>query len=55
MRLVFPLGAEDLDAMILTVGDVYPAVVIDNDVVDDIELAVPGARFAPGKEQPAVG
>ena len=41
--------------MILAVGDVDPAIVVDLDVVDDVELAVPGARFAPREEELAVG
>ena len=55
MGLVFALGAEDLDAVILAVGDVNPAVVVHDDVVHDVELAVAGPRFSPRKEQPAVG
>src|SRR5215213_9550797 len=57
---VIPLGLEStlsvkhLDAMVLTVGNVNPAVLITANVVDDVELARLCAGFAPGEQQPAV-
>ncbi len=57
---VIPLGlettlaVEHLDAVVLAVGNVDPAVLIATDVVDDVELAWLRARFAPREQQPAV-
>ena len=51
----FPSELKTLDAVILAVSDVHPAVVVDFDVVDDVELAVSGPRFAPRELEPAVG
>src|SRR6185436_12043416 len=45
---------EHLDAMVLAIGDVYPALRIAADVVRDVELAGIGTGFAPGKQQLAI-
>src|SRR2546430_6001710 len=37
--LVFAVAVEYLDAMVLAVGDIDPAVGVGSDVVDDVELA----------------
>src|SRR5205085_1275942 len=49
LGLVFAVAVEDLHAMVLTVGDVDPAVGVADDVVRDVELARTGAAFAPGE------
>ena len=47
LRLVPAVAVEDLDAMVLAVGHVHPAVRVAADVVRDVELAGIGARLAP--------
>ena len=47
LRLVFAVAVENLDAMVLTVRDIEPAVGVAADVVDDVELALAGSGFAP--------
>ena len=55
LRLVLAVAVEHLDAVVLAVGDIDPAVGVGDDVVDDVELAGIGARLAPGLYQLAVG
>ncbi len=55
LRLVFAVAVEHLDAVVLAVGDIDETVGVGCDVVDDVELAGIGARFAPGLDQSAVG
>src|SRR5271166_2765033 len=55
LRLVLAVAVEDLDAVVLTVGDIDPAVRIATDVVGDVELPGVGAGLAPRKQAPAVG
>ena len=55
LRLVFAVAVEHLDAMVLTVRDIEPAVGVAADVVDDVELALAGSGFAPRHQQFAVG
>ena len=55
LRLVFAVAVEHLDAMVLPVGDIDPAVGLGADVVHDIELALAGARLSPGHQQLPVG
>ena len=55
LRLVFAIAVEHLDAVVLAVGHIDKAVGIGCDVVDDVELAGIGARFAPGFDQFAIG
>ena len=55
LRLVFAVAVEHLDAVVLAVGDIDPAVGVGCDVVDDVELAGIGARLAPAFHQFAVG
>src|ERR1700730_11706055 len=47
LRLVFAVAVEYLDAVVLAIGDIDPAIGIGADVVDDIELAGIGAGAAP--------
>jgi hypothetical protein len=47
LRLVFAVAVEHLDAMVLTVRDIAPAVGVAADVVDNVELALAGSGFAP--------
>src|SRR6185437_3671922 len=54
LRLVAALAVEHLDAVVLAVGDIDPAIGVGDDVVHDVELAGPGAGLAPGEEQLAV-
>src|ERR1700720_618669 len=55
LRLVFAVAVEHLDAMVLTVRDIDPAVGVATDVVDNVELALAGSGFAPRHQQFAVG
>src|SRR5439155_1908028 len=55
LRLELAMAVEDLDAMVLTVGDVDPAVDVAADVVRNVELARTGAGLAPRAEERAVG
>src|SRR5262249_61736912 len=54
LRLELAVAVEYLDAMVLAVGDVDPAVSIAADVVRDVELTGIGTRLAPRAEQRAV-
>ena len=54
LRLELAVAGADLDAVVLAVGDVDPAVGFAADVVGDVELARIGARLAPREEQLAV-
>src|SRR6266850_132628 len=55
LRLELPPAVEDLDAMVLAVGHVHPALGVTRDVVRDVELPRVGAGLAPRAEQLAVG
>ena len=55
LRLVPAVAVENLDPMILAVGDVNPTVGVAGDVVRDVELTGVGARAAPGQQHPPVG
>src|SRR5438874_4490813 len=54
LRLVLAVAVEDLDAMVLAIGDVHPALGVAADVVRDVELARVGAGLAPRVEPAAV-
>src|SRR5262249_4326020 len=54
LRLVPTVTVEHLDAMVLAISHVDPALGIAADVVRDVELARIGAWRAPGQPQPAV-
>src|SRR5437899_7206898 len=54
LRLELAVAVEHLNAMVLAVGDVDPAVGIAADVVRDVELARVGPRLTPRAEQAAV-
>src|SRR6202163_2516402 len=54
LRLVFAVAVEHLHAVVLAVRHIDPAVLVGDDVVDDVELARIGAGLAPGLYQPAV-
>jgi hypothetical protein len=54
LRLVTAVAIKDLDAVVLAVGDVDPAVGVAADVVRKVELAGVDARFAPGEERARV-
>src|ERR1700730_17731983 len=47
LRLVLSVAVEHLDAMVLAIGDINPAVGVGADVVDDVEFARAGAGPAP--------
>src|SRR5579864_2914538 len=51
LRLPFAVAVENLDAMVLAVGDVNPAVGVTANIVRDVELAGVGAGLAPGREE----
>src|SRR5947209_9019534 len=50
LRLVFAVAVEYLDAVVLAVGDIDPAVGVAADVVGDVELTGIGAGLAPGEQ-----
>ena len=54
LRLVLAVAVEHLDAVVLAVGDIDPAVGVGADVVHDVELAGVGAGLAPRHQQFAV-
>src|SRR6202163_401880 len=54
LRLEFAVAVEHLHAVVLAVRHIDPAVLVGDDVVDDVELARIGAGLAPGLYQPAV-
>jgi hypothetical protein len=41
LRFEFAVAVEDLDAVVLALGDIDPAIGVGADVVDDVELAPP--------------
>src|SRR5438045_9534630 len=43
-------AVEHLDAVVLAVGDIDPAIGVTADVVDDVEFAFAGAGFAPRQQ-----
>ena len=47
LRLVLAVAVEHLDAVVLAVGDIDPAVGVAADVMGDVELAGVGAGLAP--------
>src|SRR5262245_11059245 len=55
LRFVFAVAVEHLDAMILPVGDIDPALFVGANVVDDVELPRIASRFAPRKKRLSVG
>src|ERR1700757_39072 len=55
LRLVPAVAVEYLDPVVLAVGNVDPTICVAADVVDDVELPLPGARLAPRHQQFAVG
>src|SRR5690348_8599563 len=55
LRLVSTVAVEYLDAMILTVGDVDPAVGVAGNIMHQIELAWLGSRLSPRHQQLPVG
>src|SRR5215472_3973894 len=54
LRLELAVAVEYLDAVVLAVGDIDPAVGVAADVVRHVELAGVGSRFAPRHQQFAV-
>src|SRR6516162_233427 len=54
LPLVFAVAVEHLDAVVLAVGDIDPAIRVTADVVRDVELAGIGAGFAPRHQELAV-
>ncbi len=55
LRLVFAVAVEHLDAVVLAVGDIDPAIRVAAHIVGDVELAGIGAGLAPCHQQLAVG
>ena len=55
LSLKLAAGGEDLDAMVLAVGDENVFVAVNDDVVGDDELALAGAGFSPGVDELALG
>ncbi len=55
LRLVLAVAVEHLDAVVLAIGDIDPAIGVGADVVHDVELARVGAGAAPRHQQFAVG
>src|SRR5947208_10990506 len=53
--LVLAVTVKNLHAMILSVSDVNPAVLIGADVVNDIELTGIASGFAPREKQLSIG
>jgi len=51
LGLELAVAVEYLDAMVLTVGDVDPAIGVAADVANDVELAFTGSGFTPGHKQ----
>src|SRR5580658_11018308 len=51
LRLVSSVAVKHLDAMVLAIGNVDPAIGVAADVVNNIELAWARAAFAPGQQQ----
>jgi len=47
LGLILAVAVEDLNPMVLTVGDIDPAIGVGADVVNDIEFTGVGARAAP--------
>ena len=48
---ILTVGAEKLDAIVLSIGDQYPAIVGDAYPMGEIELSRAGAGFPPGLDQ----
>jgi hypothetical protein len=46
LGLVLAVAVEDLNPMVLAVGDINPAIGVGSDVVNDIEFTGVGARAA---------
>src|ERR1700730_8974868 len=55
LRLILAVAVEHLDAVVLAVGDIDPAISIGADVVHDVEFAWASAGLAPRLQQLAVG
>ena len=55
LGLVLAVAVEHLNAMVLPVGDINPALFIGANVVHDVELPGITTRLAPGEEQFTVG
>ena len=55
LRLVPAVAVEDLDPVVLAIGDIDPTVGVTADVVDDVELALASAGLAPLHQQFAAG
>src|SRR5919108_931314 len=51
LGFIFAVAIENLDAMVLPVGDVDPAIFVCADVVDDIELAWITTGLAPREQE----
>jgi hypothetical protein len=54
LRLVPPVRVEHLDAMVLPVRHIDPAIRVAGDVVDDVELARIRPGLTPGQQMPPV-
>src|SRR5439155_7407237 len=54
LRLPFAVAVEHLDAVVLAIGDIEPALGVAADIVRDVELAGVGAGLAPGAQEFAV-
>src|SRR5215475_2644740 len=50
----FACGVEDLDAVVLTVGDIHPILSVGRNVMWDKKLSWPNACLTPGEEQTAI-
>jgi hypothetical protein len=55
LRLVLAVGVEHLDAMVLAICDVHPAIGVGADVVGNIELTRIASGLTPRQQQLAVG
>src|SRR5688572_3329950 len=55
LGFVLAVGVKYLNPIIFPIGDVYPAVSIRADIMDDVELAWIGPRLSPGEQQFPIG
>src|SRR6476646_8483348 len=51
LRFIFTVAIENLDSIVFPVSDVYPAVLIRDNIVNNVELSGIRARFAPREQQ----
>src|ERR1700730_8395666 len=55
LRLILAVAVENLDAVVLAVGDIDPTIGVGADVVHDVEFAWASAGLAPRHQQLTVG